>query len=44
MLYNRIINVIIYFKFPTIMFYIFVLGGNYLLLYYIYLAKVGREG
>ena len=26
------------------MFYIFILGGNYLPLYYVYLAKVGRKG
>ena len=29
---------------PTIIFYIFILGDSYLPLYYIYLAKVGREG
>jgi len=26
------------------MFRVFILSGNYLLLYYIYLAKVGHEG
>ena len=32
------------FKFPIIMFYIFVLGSNYLLLYRVYLAKVDCKG
>ena len=50
MLYNYIISVIVYFKFffnfklPIIIFYVFISGGNCLPLYYIYLAKVGREG
>ena len=49
MLYNRVISIIVYFKFFLILsflllyFYIFVLGGNYLLLYRVYLARVGRE-
>ena len=50
MLYNRVINVVIYFKFlfyfklPAIIFCIFVLNSNYLPLYCVYPAKVGREG
>ena len=44
MSYNRIMSVIVYFKFPIIIFYIFVLGGNHLSLYYVYLAKVGHKG
>ena len=47
---DRIMSVIVYFKFffsfefPAIIFYIFVLGGNYLPLYYVHPAKAGREG
>ena len=44
MLYNYIISVIVYFKFPAIIFYIFVLGSNYLPLYHVYLARVGHKG
>ena len=49
MLYDHIINIMIYFefffnfKFPAIIFHIFVLSGSYLFLYYIYPARVGRE-
>ena len=44
-LYNCVISIIVYFNFklPTIMFRVFILGGNCLLLYHVYLAKVGRE-
>jgi len=34
----------VHFKFPAIMFRVFILGGNYLPLYYIHLARAGREG
>ena len=50
MLCDRITSVIVYFKFffgfkfPAIIFHVFVLGGNYLLLYRVYPAKIGREG
>ena len=49
MLYNCVISIIVFFKFflnfkfPAIIFYVFILGNNYLFLYYIYLAKAGRE-
>ena len=32
-----------YFKFPIIIFYVFMSGGNYLLLYLVYLARVGYK-
>ena len=50
MLYNRVISVIVYFKFffnfelPAIVFCVFILGSSYLLLYYVYPTKVGRKG
>jgi hypothetical protein len=32
------------FKFPAIIFRVFILGGNYLPLYRVYLARVGYKG
>ena len=49
MLCDCVINIIVYFKFFLILsflllyFRIFILGGNYLPLYRVYLAKAGRE-
>ena len=42
--YYNLFQVLFNFKFPTIIFYIFILGSSRLPLYYIYLARAGRKG